>query len=74
MLLFRSRFYMTVVSVVGSTVLVFAGLGLWNNAYTIPGGEMLVTISIFLVVFSALLCALVIYNLKSLKKLIFIKF
>ena len=64
-LLFRSRFYMTVISVVGSTVLVFAGLGLMDNSSSIPDGQTLISISILLVVFSAMLCALVIYNLTN---------
>ena len=64
-LLFRSRFYMTVLSVIGSTVLVFAGLGLMDASGAIPDGDTLISISVILVVFSALLCALVIYNITN---------
>lgn len=63
--LFRSRFFMTVISVIGATVLVFAGMGLMDNSVAIPGGSALVSISIVLIVFSALLCALVIYNITN---------
>lgn len=63
--LFKSRFFMTVVSIIGATVLVFAGLGLMDNATKIDGGTSLITISVALIVFSAALCALVIYNLTN---------
>ena len=63
--LFKVRFFMTVISVIGSTVLVFAGLGLLNCSTKIVGGESLITISSVLIVFSAVLCALVIYNLTN---------
>ena len=63
--LFKSRFFMTVVSVLGSAVLVFAGFGLMDNALKIDGAESLVSISFVLVGFSAALCALVIYNLTN---------
>ncbi|MBQ7923882.1 MAG: ABC transporter permease [Clostridia bacterium] len=64
-LLFKSRFFMTVVSVVGATVLVFAGLGLFNCAVNYGDAESLMAISAVLIVFSGLLCALVIYNLTN---------
>lgn len=63
--LFKSRFFMTVLSIIGSTVLIFAGLGLRDCSVNMVGGESLITISIALIVFSALLCALVIYNLTN---------
>lgn len=63
--LFKSRFFMTIVSIIGATVLVFAGLGLMDNATKIDGGSSLITISIALIIFSAVLCALVIYNLTN---------
>jgi len=63
--LFKSRFLMTVISIVGSTVLVFSGLGLMDCALKIEGGGSLMTISLALLVFSAVLCALVIYNLTN---------
>ncbi len=64
-LLFKSRFLMTVISVVGSTVLVFAGLGLFNSAVAYGEAGSLVGISAVLIVFSGVLCALVIYNLTN---------
>ncbi|MBO5046553.1 MAG: ABC transporter permease [Clostridia bacterium] len=63
--LFKGRFFMTVISVIGSTVLVFAGMGLMNCAAEIDGGSSLLTISLALLVFSAALCALVVYNLTN---------
>ncbi len=65
-LLFKSRFLMTVISVVGSTVLVFAGLGLLNNTMSEgDAGAAIVGVSVVLIVFSGVLCALVIYNLTN---------
>ena len=64
-LLFKSRFLMTVVSVIGGTALIFAGLGLFNCAVNYGDAESLITISAVLIVFSGILCALVIYNLTN---------
>ena len=64
-LLFKSRFLMTVVSVLGASVLVFAGMGLFDCALKVENGESLGFISLILIVFSAVLCALVIYNLTN---------
>lgn len=64
-LLFRSRFYMTVLSVLGAAVLVFAGFGVMDVSVKIPGGSTLISISILVVAFSAMMCALVIYNLTN---------
>ncbi len=61
-LLFKSRFFMTVLSVIGGTVLVFAGLGLLDCADNSPA---IIAISAVLILFSAVLCALVIYNLTN---------
>ena len=63
--LFKSRFFMTVLSVIGATVLVFAGFGLLDCTQNIENGISLVTVSIALIAFSALLCALVIYNITN---------
>ncbi len=63
--LFKSRFLMTVVSVIGSTVLVFSGMGLLDCSYLLDGANSLVLVSVALIVFSAVLCALVIYNLTN---------
>ena len=64
-LLFKSRFFMTVISIMGSAILVLAGLGLWDCALKRENAQSIVTISIVLVVFSALLSALVIYNITN---------
>ncbi len=61
-LLFKSRFLMTVLSVIGGTVLVFASMGLLDCA---EGTPSIIAISAVLLVFSAVLCALVIYNLTN---------
>lgn len=64
-LLFKSRFFMTVISITGATVLVLAGLGLMDCAVKFEDASSLITISLALIVFSATLCALVIYNLTN---------
>ena len=64
-LLFRNRFIMTILSIVGCSVLVFAGFGLLDCSNNIPNGSTLITISIALIAFAAALCALVIYNLTN---------
>ena len=64
-LLFKSRFFMTVVSVIGSTVLVLAGLGLLDCSGQIDGGMSIVMVAVAVVAFSAVLCSLVIYNLAN---------
>lgn len=64
-LLFKSRFFMTVISVMGSSVLVLAGLGLTDNVLKAANAQSILSISIALIVFSALLCALVVYNLTN---------
>ncbi len=63
--LFRSRFFMTLISIIGSTILVFAGLGLLDCAIAQSELGSIEYISVFLIVFAALLCALVIYNLSN---------
>ncbi|MDE7159174.1 MAG: ABC transporter permease, partial [Clostridiales bacterium] len=63
--LFRSRFYMTVISIIGSTVLVLAGFGLMDCAMKIANSESILAIAVVLIIFSGLLCALVIYNLTN---------
>ncbi len=62
LLLFKSRFFMTVLSVIGGTVLVFASLGLLDCA---GGSASIIAIAAVLLIFSAALCALVIYNLTN---------
>ena len=63
--LFKSRFFMTVISIVGSTVLVFAGMGLMDCALKTDNATSLLAIAMAVIVFSAALCALVIYNLTN---------
>lgn len=64
-LLFKSRFFMTVISIMFSTMLVLAGMGLMDCALKVKGAESLSLISIGLIVFSGVLCALVIYNITN---------
>lgn len=64
-LLFKSRFLMTVISVVGSTVLVFAGMGLADCAIARGNAYAIVAVALVVLVFSAALCALVVYNLTN---------
>ena len=63
--LFKSRFLMTVVSVMGSSILVLAGMGLTDCVLKVGNAQSILAISIALIVFSAVLCALVIYNLTN---------
>ncbi len=63
--LFKSRFFMTIISIAGSTVLVLAGLGLLDNALKMENSSAIIAISIVLIVFSAFLSELVIYNLTN---------
>ncbi len=63
--LFRSRFFMTLISIIGATILVFSGLGLLDCAVALGEVSSIIYISIFLIVFAALLSALVIYNLSN---------
>lgn len=64
-LLFKSRFFMTVISIIGSTVLVLAGFGLVDCCLKMENAESVLAISLALIIFSGLLCALVIYNLTN---------
>lgn len=63
--LFKSRFLMTVVSIIGATVLVFAGMALMDCTAKMENAELLYTISLALILFSGFLCALVIYNITN---------
>ena len=56
---------MTVISIIGSTVLVLAGMGLLDCAIKLGDSDSIVTISCALIVFSAVLCLLVIYNITN---------
>jgi putative ABC transport system permease protein len=63
--LFKSRFFMTVVSIVGSSVLVLAGMGLFDCAVGYKDAGSIVAIAIVIIAFSAALSALVIYNITN---------
>ncbi len=69
---YKTHLVMTVVSVAGSTALVLAGFGLYNialspNTTTIPNSmaDAFAMISLIVILFSALLCILVIFNLTN---------
>lgn len=63
--LFKSRFFMTVISVIGSTVLVLAGFGLLDNVLKNSLASVIIIISIALIAFAGALCILVVYNIAS---------
>ena len=63
--LFKSRFLMTVISVIGSTVLVLAGFGLLDCILHNSMAQVIAIISIALIIFAGALCILVVYNIAS---------
>ena len=63
--LFKSRFLMTVISVIGSTVLVLAGFGLLDCVLKNAMAAVISIISVALIVFAGALCVLVVYNIAS---------
>ena len=63
--LFKSRFLMTVTSVIGGAVLVFAGIGILNCAQGMENSTSLIFVATALIIFSLALCALTIYNLTN---------
>ena len=63
--LFKSRFLMTVISVIGSTVLVLAGFGLLDCVLKNAMAAVISIISVALIVFAGALCILVVYNIAS---------
>ena len=63
--LFKSRFFMTVISIIGSSVLVLAGMGLFDCAVGYVDAESIVAIALAIIAFSAALSALVIYNITN---------
>ena len=63
--LFKSRFFMTVISVIGSTVLVLAGFGLLDCILHNSMAQVIAIISVALIVFAGALCILVVYNIAS---------
>jgi len=65
--LFKARFWMTLLSIITSTALIFASFSLLDNSFkvTMPGIEPLRVISGVLLLFSGLLCMIVIYNITN---------
>lgn len=63
--LFKSRLIMTLLSIIGSTMLVFASLSLLDKSFVLEGFSSVRIISIVLIIFSGALAALVIYNLTN---------
>ena len=63
--LFKSRFFMTVISIIGSTVLVLAGFGLLDCVLKNTMAAVISIISVALIVFAGALCILVVYNIAS---------
>ena len=61
--LFKSRFFMTLISIIGSTILVLSGMGLLDCAIKKDAGMSIIIIAVALIIFAGLLCALVIYNI-----------
>ena len=63
--LFKSRLLMTVISIMGSYVLVIAGFAVLDNCIDLPDAKSIFAIAIAIVCFSAALSLLVIYNLTN---------
>ena len=63
--LFKSRFFMTLVSVIGSTILVLAGFGLLDCVLNNDMAQVIAMISVALIAFAGALCVLVVYNIAS---------
>ena len=63
--LFKSRFLMSVISIIGSTILVLAGFGLLDCILKNTMAAVISIISVALIVFSGVLCILVVYNIAS---------
>ena len=63
--LFKGRLIMTILSIMASTIMVFASFSLLNCTLANKGMEALLVISLVLLGFSAALCALVIYNITN---------
>lgn len=63
--LFKSRFFMTVISIIGSSVMVIAGLGLYDCINDYKEMEAIVAVAALVIVFSAILSLLVICNITN---------
>lgn len=69
---YKAHLFMTVISIMGSTILVIAGLGLYNiakskNTVKIPISmlDSFAFISLVIIIFAAILCILVIFSLTN---------
>ena len=56
---------MTVVSIIGSSVLVTGGLGLYDSVKHYEGMTVIIAVAVFVILFSAALSMLVIYNITN---------
>ena len=63
--LFKSRFLMTFISIIGSSVLVTGGLGLYDSVNHYEGMSVIIAVAVFVILFSAALSMLVIYNITN---------
>ena len=63
--LFKSRFFMTVISIIGASVMVFAGLGLYDCVNENEGMDAIIAVAIMVIIFSAALSLLVICNITN---------
>ena len=63
--LFKSRFFMTAISVMGSTILVLAGFGLLDCVLKNAMAKVISIISVALIIFAGALCILVVYNIAT---------
>ena len=63
--LFKGRFIMTVISIIGSSVLVVGGLGLYDTVRLNEGMSVIIGVAVFIILFSAALSLLVIYNITN---------
>lgn len=63
--LFKSRFYMTVISIIGASVMVIAGLGLYDCVNENEGMEAIIAVAMIVIIFSAALSLLVICNITN---------
>ncbi len=63
--LFKSRFFMMVFSIIGSSILLLAGMGLFDCAVGYKDAVSIVAIAAAIIAFSAALSALVIYNITN---------
>jgi len=63
--LFKSRFFMTLLSIMASTILTLAGFSLLDNTMVVTSVDSVKVIAIMVIVFACALGALVVYNLTN---------